>query len=237
VVDETGIRKGIFNPVSWVLVEPPAGVQELHVVDMGIDRFFDTRDAFLVGEMLKLNPGVFGMETYFGEPVHAKIYFDPALANPTELKSLIEAGSITYAEGDQMVTERTPFKVEYIEPEITTIDTREYLQKTFRPFNRSTGDFDNYEESQISIYEMPFAEAIRQDKQRWFIFLFSHLTADDGVVRMSVQWAEDSPELNIYYVNEITNTESIHEMLVQENLTVHYADGSTRDFPNPYAFE
>jgi polyferredoxin len=237
VVDELGIRKGIFNPVSWVLVEPPVGLNELSVVDVGIDRFFDTRDAFLVGEMLKQNPGVFGMETYFGEPVHAKIYFDPDLANPAEIKVLIEAGSITYGEGDQKVTERTPFKVEYIEPELATIDTREYLQKTFKPFNRSTGDYDNYEESAISMYERPFPEAIRQDKQRWFIFLFSHLTADDGIVRMSVQWADDAPKLSIYYVNEITNTESIHKMLVQENLTVHYADGSTRDFPNPYAFE
>lgn len=237
VVDELGIRKGIFNPVSWVLLEPPAGLQELHVVDMGIDRFFDTKDAFLVSEMLKLNPGVFGMETYFGEPVHAKIYFDPALTNPTGLKSLIEAGSITYAEGEQMVTERTPFKVAYINPEINTIDTREYLQKTFRPFNRSTGDIDKYEESQISVYEMPFAEAIRQDKQRWFIFLFSHLTADDGVVRMSVQWADDSPMLSIYYVTDLTNSGNIKTMLAKPNLTVTYADGTTKEFPNPYSFE
>lgn len=236
LVDELGIRKGIFNPVSWVLVEPPASLQELHVVDMGIDRFFDTRDAFLLGEMLKQNPGIFGIETYFGEPVHAKIYYDPAFADPQRIKSIIEAGSVTYEERGQTVTQRTPFKVEYLEPETATIDKLEYLQKTFRPFDRSTGDYENYEEDAILVYELPFAEAVRQDKQRWFMFLFSHLTADDGVVRMSVQWHEDAPVLRVYYVTDLTTPENIHAMLLKPNLTVKYADGSTRDFANPYSF-
>jgi hypothetical protein len=166
-----------------------------------------------------------------------KFSYDPALADPTVLKSLIEAGSITYDEGGQMITERTLFEVAYITPEIAVINTREYLQKTFRPFDRSTGDIEKYEESQLSVYEMPFAEAIRQDKQRWFIFLFSHLTTDDGVVRMSVRWADDSPVLSIYYVTDLSSSENILAMLTKPNLTVTYADGTTRDFPNPYSFE
>jgi polyferredoxin len=236
IVDERGIREGIFNPVNWVLVEPPAGLEQLSVVDMGIDRFFDTRDAFLLGEMLKQNPGIFGIETYFGEPVHAKIYYDPGLADPVLLKSIIEHGSVTYTDRDQTFTERTPFKVEYIEPDIAVIDTREYLQKTFRPFNRTFNDYDTYSEEELSVYQLPFHEAIRQDKQRWFVFLMSHLSGHDGVVGMSVQWQDDAPVLRVYYVTGMIDKTGIQAMLLMPNLTVHYADGSTRDFENPFTF-
>jgi len=237
VIDETGIRKGIFNPVSWVLVEPPEDLQQLAITDIGIDRFFDTKDAFLLSKMLNQNPGIYGMETYFGEPVHARIYYDPAKTDPAGLKAIIEKGSVTYAEGEKMVTEKTPFKVHYIEPETQYVETREYLRKTFRPFNRSTGDIGNYSEGELAVYELPFPEAIRQDKQRWFIFLFSHLTDNEGVVRMGVEWQDEAPVLRITYVEALTNPDEIHRMLVLPYLTVHYGDGSTRDFPNPYSFE
>lgn len=236
VIDEAGIRKAIFNPVSWILAEPPADLELLSTVDLGIDRFFDTKDAFLLSEMLTQNPGIYGMETHFGEPVHAKIYFDPNLITPDRFKAIIEKGSVTYSEGNQTITERTPFRVAFIEPKINTISTSEYLQRSFKPFNRTFNDFDKFTENQLSVYRLPFAEAISQSKQQWFVYLMSHLSGNEHIVRMSVLWEGNAPVLHIYYVTGIVTPEEIHKMLLSPILTVHFNDGSTKDFDNPYTF-
>lgn len=237
IIDKAGIREGIFNPVNWILSEPPDGLEELSIVEIGIDRFFDTKDAFLLSELLTQNPGVFGMETSFGEPVEAKIIYDPELADPDKLKMLIEQKSITYTSGDQTVKEKTSYQVAYINPEIEKIATHEYLQKAFNPYNRAFNDYDSYNVEQLRIYTLPFAEAMRQDKQRWFAFLMSHLSDNKNIVRMAVQWQDTAPVLQIYYVSEMVSPKEIHSMLVKPNLTVHYADGSSRDIVNPYSFK
>jgi ferredoxin len=236
IIDESGIREGIFNPVSWMIAEPSLNIPIISMTDMGIDRFFDPRDAFLVGEMLKQNPGIFRIETYFGEPVKVRLFYDPVQANPELIKSIIEQGSVTFEEGGQMITEQTPFVVEYIKHEISSIETLEYFRQRFSPFSRFTGDYNDFDVSLIRIEELVFAEAVHQDKQRWFIYLFSYLTTDDGVVGMTVDWEENLPVLRIHYVEGLTTSANISAMLKSPTFSVYYADGSSREIENPYDF-
>ena len=84
------IRKAIFSPSRTVLRKPGKDITELTIVNMGIDKLFDSYDNFYFSRILAQTKGVYGYSTTFGEPVPAKIYYDSPRVNPTEIKAAIE---------------------------------------------------------------------------------------------------------------------------------------------------
>ena len=46
------------------------------------------------------NPGVYGFETRYGEPVMTTIFYDPARLDRAGIRALIEADEITVEEAD-----------------------------------------------------------------------------------------------------------------------------------------
>ncbi|MDP2422942.1 MAG: 4Fe-4S binding protein [Bacteroidales bacterium] len=236
VINASEIRKAIFTPVNWVLAEPSDEVKMLSVADIGIDRFFDSNDAFLLSEMLNKMPGVYGFETLFGEPVHARIYFNSNLLTISQVCSLIEAGEVTYMSGEEQITEDTEFRVGYVELEISAITVSDYLRKSFKPYDLTFNEFEKYAAGELQLFQVPFPQAVRTDKQSRFPVLMSHLSNDDGIVRFKVEWVDEIPVLKILYVSAITNADRIKVLLNAKQLMVHYPDGSTREFENPFDF-
>ncbi len=236
ITNATRIREAIFTPVRWVLAEPPEEVTTLAITDIGIDRFFDSNDAYLLSEMLSIKAGVYGMETLFGEPVHAQIYFDPNLVTVDQIREMIEAGKVTYLAGEEQITEKTEFKIAFIKDQIGSISVAEYMQKSFKTYDIAFNDFENFAANQLEIFLVDFPQAARAEQQKWFPFLMSHLSNNEGIVRFTVEWIGQYPVLKITYVPSVTRPDTIMELLRARTLTVHYPDGSTREFENPYNF-
>ncbi len=236
VIDPHAIREAIFAPVNWMLAEPSPDMGQIAAAELGIDKFFDSQDAFLLSELLVTEPGVFGMETSFGEPVHTLVYYDPQLLDLTRIKAMIEAPSVTYGEGEEATTQKTEFKVAYTGPQIRFMSAVDYLKKAFKPYSVRFNESEKYNSAQTATMEMPVAEAMRGELQRWFPFLMSHVSNDDGVIGFLAEWTSEVPFVRLTYVPSLTTPEKIKSLVLAPKLSVHYPDGSVREFDNPFTF-
>lgn len=73
---------------------------------MGIQNLFDLIDQTNLNAALYQNKFIFGMETFYGEPVTVKIYFDSDSTNDEEIKKVINTKHFAeIVEGKQVFTE------------------------------------------------------------------------------------------------------------------------------------
>ena len=94
-------------------------------------------------------------------------------------------------------------------------------------------DYLQYNAAELAVLSFPMPEAGTPSLRRYFSSLTSHLSADEGVVRLSTRWA-DRPMAYVFFVKEKTSAEKIKEALVKPMLTVFINETETTDIKNPF---
>ena len=236
-IDESGIKKAIFTPVSGLINDPQPLLTEVSTLEAGISNFFDTTDEYFLLGKLRSEKGVLGMSTSFGEPVKAVLYYDAAKVSPDRIKQLIEEKEEMSLPGGSNGTKEVHFKVAYLKSVTEKMPLMQFMKAVFEPSDISFNGFDSIPAKELAICQLAFPQAVKPEFREWVPFLLSHSSNDNGVVRFQTMFSDDLPVLRIWYVKNRTNPESIIKLLNANQLKVYYPDGSYKLFKNLFTIE
>lgn len=236
VLTEKDIKKSIFTPVSTVISAPPDGLSKLAVAEVSIDQFFDPNDAGLLVMRFEQNKGILAMQTVFGEPVHALIYYDSRFIDIGKISKLIEEKRLTWeADGETRAAE-THFKVAAIDVKNPNFPLAEYLTLMYEPVEMNFNSFEEYALAQLDSLDLDFPGAADPAFSDMPWYLLSHVSNDKGVVRFQTLFTNSGIKLRLIYVPAMTNRDKIIALLNQPELDIHMSDGTKQVMKNPYKF-
>jgi hypothetical protein len=237
ITNETAVKKAIFSPLSQILNIKGISTGKVNVLTIGIDRCFDPNDQSYLSALLQADKGVLALNTQFGEPVQATIYYNPELTDESKIKAAASSKTLVMGEGDDQTTIKTGFIV--VEEGKTTgeIPAYEFLTMFIPTTDVTFNKYESYTDDKMLVYELPFEQAADPSLLKWMPFLVSHASNDDGIVRLQTSFTESGPVIKIWFVSSLTNVEKINSILKAQEFTVHYPDKSVKKVQNPYKFQ
>jgi polyferredoxin len=235
MISENDIKKSIFSPTRTLLSKVSKDLASLSVIELGIDKLFDSYDSFYLTQLLKQGKGVFGLSTEFGEPVHARIYFDPDKTSPQQIKATIEKPEVTYKSRGKEQTQSLKFAVAYMADTVSTIERLDFIRQMFMPYNLSFNGYENYEPQRLSIYQIAMPQAMNPTLRRKMQFLVAHISMDSAIVRFQTLYTE-RPYANIYFDKDKIAENSIYSALTSDTLFFQYSNGKAGKAINPFKF-
>lgn len=236
VLTDNRIREAIFSPVSLVIAAPEGNPASLSVAEAAIDQFFDPRDAGLLATRFGQHKGIMAMQTVFGEPVHALIYYDKQFISVKEIGKLIEEERVQWTSDGETFAAETDFIVASLSEQSAQLSLPDYLNKMYEPVEMGFNAMDDYKPAQLDSLEVNFPGFTDPDLTDMPWYLLSHLSNDKGVVKFSTLFTPQGVKLRLLYVRELTNPEKIMKLLNSPELNTHMSDGTTKILENPYRF-
>lgn len=233
VISEKKVKKSLFTPIKMEVRKSKEKLDSLAVWEGGINGLFDLIDFNNLFYTLKEDEGVFGFETHFGEPVLASIFYNPALTNSDKIIAQIEKDYVMAKKpkGEEKI--ELNFDVEKKGQQKGYIQFEDYTKRIFRPYDRLFNDYKTYEPEQLSVFIFPMPEAGIPTMRRYFGQLTSHLSADDGIVRLSTRF-DNGPTAYLFFDPSQTDVEKIKSALTKEILTIFVSEVETKDVENPF---
>ena len=236
IISEEGVKAAIFSPLSELLNSNGKISGEVNFVRIGIDRCFDPKDQSYLAELLRKDKGVLALSTNFGEPVQATIYFDEAVTNENKIREAISKPSLVMGEGDEQTTIETGFIVNEKGKTTGVLPTHEFLSQFLQTTDISFNKYEIYTDDKMLVYTLPFEQTADPEMLQWIPYLVSHVSNDDGIVRLQTSFTESGPVLRLWFVNSLTTVEKINSLLKAPEFTVHYPDKSVKKVKNPFRF-
>jgi len=233
VISEKKVKRSLFTPTKLEVRKVKGGVDSLAHWQVGIYGLFDLYDFNNLFYTLKEDEAVYGFETHFGEPVIANIFYDASKTNTQKLIAQIEKDFVMAKKPKAIEKVELDFKVENKGENKGYISLGNYKQRIFRPYDRKFNDYKEFTPEQLSVFVFQMPEAGIPTLRRFFGSLTSHLSADEGIVRLSTRYT-DSPSAFIYFDPSKTDVEKIKKALVKPMLTVFLSDTETKDLTNPF---
>jgi ferredoxin len=229
------IKRAIFSPVKRLFMAPEIGVGRISVLDARIDQFFDPNDAMLLSTRFSQHKGILAMQTLFGEPVEALIYYDPEKITSDIIISLIEERRVEWdVEGEKQVA-KTDFKVAS-HKDIEPVSLKEYLTSLYEPVSMTFNSYEKHDSAELEIAEFPFIEGANPLLIDLPWYLLSHVSNNRGVVSFEMVPSDEGFKIRLKYIKGFTTLEDIKKHMNNETLIVHLSDGTVQVVPNPYKF-
>lgn len=233
VISEGKVKRSLFTPTKMEVRKIKGEIDSLAHWEVGIYGLFDLYDFNNLFYTLKEDEGVYGFETHFGEPVIANIFYDASKTSTQKLIAQIEKEFVMAKKAKAVEKVELDFKVadKGVDKGFITLDN--YKQRIFRPYDRKFNDYKEYKPEQLSVFVFAMPEAGVPTLRRYFSSLTSHLSADEGIVRLSTRYT-DCPSAFLYFDPSKTDVEKIKKALVKPMLTVFLSDTETKDIANPF---
>jgi polyferredoxin len=236
IITQEEVKEAIFSPLSELLNYNKILDRKINFVKLGVDRCFDTKDQYYLGEELRQDKGILAISTQFGEPVEATIYFDKSITDETKIATAISAKSLVIRNGSGQFSIETGYQVNEKGKTSGEITENEFLTLFIPTTDVSFNKFETYADEKMSVYELPFKQAATPEMQQWIPYLVSHASNDDGIVKIQTEFTESGPVLKIWFVNGMTTVEKINSILKSPEFIVHYPDKSVKKVKNPFTF-
>jgi len=235
VTNTTEVKKAIFSPLTEILNY--RGVRKvLNYVNLGVDRCFDPNDQQYLAQLLMSNKGVMGMITHFGEPVEASIYYDSTLTTVESIKSAITQKTLEIGEGKEKTSIETSFLVNESHYKTGRIEAFQFEQMFFTPTDVSFNNYNKIATEKLFIYEIDFPQAGQPSMLKWIPYLVSHLSNENGIVRMQTQYTPSGPVLKLWFVDGLISPAQITKSLSASTFLVHYESKPDETVKNPFVF-
>jgi NAD-dependent dihydropyrimidine dehydrogenase PreA subunit len=235
VISEKKVKASLFTPAKTEVskIKRNAGIDSVSVWEVGVYGLFDPIDFNNLFYALREKEGVYGFETHFGEPVMASVYYNSALISPFEIKNQIEKKVVLAKKlkGNEKI--EMDFKAEnegVVKGKISLLD---YNKRIFKNYDRLFNEYKKYKPEQLSVFKFPMPEAGVPSLRRFFGSLSSHLSADEGIVRLSTRYV-DVPSGYIFFDPAKTKLELIKEALTKDKLTIFTSDTESKEIENPF---
>jgi hypothetical protein len=234
IISEQKVKSSLFTPIKLETQSiAKSGLDSLAVFEVGVFGLFDLIDFNNLFYTLRVDKGIYGFETSFGEPVLATIYYDPSITKPENIIERIKIDTVTAVKptGGELID--LTFDTENDGIEKGYLSLEEYRQKIFRTYDRMFNNYNSYDETKLSVYVFPFPESGISKFRRYLGSLSSHISADDGIVRLSTRYS-DGPKGYVFFDPNQTSSDKIKSALEKSVLTVFLSDTETRDIENPF---
>ena len=210
--------------------------EKITVWEVGIENLFDPIDQSNLNAAFFQNKFIYGMETYFGEPVTVKIYFDNDSTKVSEIKELIEAENYAeFVDGTKVITEIN-FKCDGDGKITGNIEPIEFRRIMFESYDLEFEDYDTTNEEKIQIFEIGLPNV----DDPWIVenipYLVSSLSSANGLLRFRTDFV-DRPMVQIYFDNENLSAKKIQNMLAVDSLTYFIDENTTANIANIFEFE
>jgi len=232
---DEGIRKAIFTPTQTLLRKPGEEIDSVSVVELGIDKLFDSYDSFYLQQLLIQNEAVYGISTIYGEPVHAMIYYNGTALSKDDFKNIIESEKLIYTSRGKEITIPLKFELSFVENSTFKVSKSEFIKLMFKPYNMAFNDYNSYKKDELAIYRLPMPQAMNPSFTRQMQFLVSHLSTDTLIVRFKTDYI-DEPVADVYYVAGKVSEDAIFTALNADSMLIHYSGGKTGKMVNPFRF-
>ncbi|MDW7679495.1 MAG: 4Fe-4S binding protein [bacterium] len=236
-ISEEEVKKALFSPAVFrvrnILDTDPV---RLAVWEVGIDNLFDSIDHNNLYLALSQNRFIYGVETYFGEPVTARIYFNSDSTSIAEIRREIETRRLEYEINGQLQVVELNFRCEGSGNMLTPISVAEFNRLMFEGFDLTFNDYDEFAASQLRIYEIGMPDAIDPAVADDLLYLVSGLSAEDGVVRFQTMLT-DRPVARIYFAPTKTDSAKISQILFASTISYFIDENTTATIDNFFSFE
>ena len=203
---------------------------------MGIQNLFDLIDQTNLNAALYQNKFIFGMETFYGEPVTVKIYFDSDSTNDEEIKKVINTKHFAeIVEGKQVFTEIN-FQCKNDGKIVGDMDAAQFRRLMFESYDLEFNDYSTTEAQKIDIFEIGLPEAEDPLILEKMPFLVSALSSEEGLLRIRTIFTV-RPMLQIFFDKDKLSPENIESVLLEDTLTYYLDENTTATTPNIFTFE
>lgn len=236
IISETALLETLFSSIKYEFQTPDSSITQLSVLTVHIKRFFDKYDAANLKKLLELQKGVIGLETKYGEPVIALVYYDSKYTDAEKIKKAISSKEFSYDGGENKVIVNVDFEVVADAGKQELIDRKTFLKKMFVPYFDDFNSYRKYTKDQLQIFEIPIVQIEDPMEAEWIPYLESHISRDNGVVAIETKYDKDIPVGRIYFVTTLTDSAKIYNSLLVDSFKVKYESGAYGFVKNPYKF-
>ncbi len=235
VLSKEDIKRGIFTPVKRLFDAPSSNQSMIAVCEAAIDQFFDPNDAELLSIRFMQHEGIMSMQTQFGEPVHALIYYNPDLITIPEIRTLIEEKRVSWETEGVLNEAKTSFKVATI-TEKEPITLKQYIDRLYDQVSMTFNSRETYSADQLETIEYDFPQGADPTLTDMPWYLLSHLSNNRGIVAFETQSSDKGMIINLTVVKALIIKEEVTALINSPQLNVHLSDGTTQTLKNPYRF-
>jgi polyferredoxin len=234
IISEKKVKESLFTPAKVEISQPgntpndPVGVYSI-----GIYGLFDQTDFDNLEYILREKKGVFGFETHFGEPVMTTIYYDPAVFTPPDLRKRIESEYIIIKKDNSEEKIGLNFKAANEGTLQNNITVSQYRKIMFDSFDENFNDYENYKPGELKVFVFPMPDAVNPKLQGSLIFMASHLSGNEGIVRFATGYS-DGPRGYVFFNASKTNLDAIKSALTIKKFTIFTSDTETEEMDNPF---
>jgi ferredoxin len=236
ITSAKSIKEKIFEPSIRIFSFPNAINQNIGIIQLGINHFFDPGDADLLAIRFEESKGVYAFSTSFGEPIMTTIYFDRKLVSVKEIMSLINKREYQLKQNNHASSQNTNFE--------TTAPNKEEVSEAvpiidllYRAMDIALNDKESQKKENIKTLTLNFQQSINKDNFNWIPHLMSHLSGDKGVINFKATCQGGKPLLIIVYVDAKTDANTILKTLNLPVLNIFMDNGETVSLKNPFYFK
>ena len=234
IISEEKVKEALFKPAKRIISEPEnVYTDSVSIYEVGIYGLFDQVDFSNLYSIFKSNKGFYRIETHFGEPVKATIFFNPKIVSISDIKRIIES-KITIIKNNGIEEKiETNFKLENNGIVKEVISALEYKKMIFRPIEEDFVDLENYNKENIYVYQYYLPEAENPAMREKFDYLISYLSGFDGILKFKTEFI-DKPYALIYYDVKVIDSDKIKNILQSKKLKFYITETETQEIENPF---
>lgn len=239
---EETVRENIYVPARFKIAAPADDVKEVKMITIRTEGMYDKLDPNFLGLQFRLTGRkYYGIETQYGCPLIVHIFMD--VNEPVDkkfLKETVEKRVLAMPISGGGVKE-TPlhFDFEGLEEGEEIIAVRPYLERMFKPFTTEYEEnIKKYEGRPAEILEFEDANFEKPVISRYFPYLTSHLSLQDGIMGVYFVLNENNkPALQIKYCTDVLNADKVKDILNGPNWQIRYKEKGIVEEPAKIRFE
>ncbi|MEI6274365.1 MAG: 4Fe-4S binding protein [Prolixibacteraceae bacterium] len=235
VTNKLKLQSELFTPMKTPIRLLDKGIEEVKVVSLLLDNFFDPMDFTYLSILLKEKTTAIGLESEFNCPVQIRIYF-PGNSDIKEenLIKELESDQLAVESGGKKKNIAISYKV-VNKLQFSTISKGDYVRKMFQPIVKEFNNIANYSTSLLDTMVVPLGTNKYNTKA--LPYLISHLSNDDGVVGFkSALDTIQQINFEIIYVDTLTNPTKIWNSLKCDSLSITFSTGEKEKMANMFKF-
>lgn len=234
------VEKAMFTPTKRKLETPPAEIDKLKIITLGVENLFDRMDIVYLGNIIRSHGGFYGIVSEYDCPVRIKLYMDiNKQIDKKELKSIVETPEYDMPQhGGTVQKIKCDYRLISLSEKVDTIGRLEFLQEMFPKSGTTFKQADEtYKGKETAVYEIEFPQLDLPMYQNMLPYFANFISVKPGIIGFETALKIDVPVIRITYAKEAATEEDIWNILQEPQWTIHYSDGTTEDINAPYSFE
>ena len=236
VLNEDQIQQKLFTPSKTPIRPLAKNIKEVTVVTVLLENFFDVYDFSYLSRLLKQKTEAVGLLSEYSCPVVVKIYFPGTIkVNEEELIKILESKNLNFKSGGKSQQIELKYKV-VKNPEFESISRGKYITLLFTPYKSKFNHYNNYDSTVVNVYRLPMGKNSLARKR--LSYLVSHISNNDGIIELQTVLNNEFKEMiEISFVDTMTNSNQVHQLLNSDTLKFTYSNGTTGKIKNMFHFD